>query len=637
VCICAKGYEANATDADQCINVDECTAGTDNCGANTNCSDKSPVEDKEQFSCPCIDGYKFIDSSLLECEDVDECAATLSPCGENEACANTVGGFACSCVAGYIQDSTSTSNKCIDIEECSFNFSPCNKNAKCTEEPGSYSCSCNAGYGGDGILCFDIDECVTGNIDTKAPVCNETVAYCTNIEPPALDSDGFTCTCKSGWESNNGTDCQDVDECLLPKNNSQASNCPADSKCINNDGGYECKCSSGYEAVNGGTCKDINECYGNLKSDGLVEKLHACDLAASCFNQPGNYTCTCPPGWEDTSGDGTQCTQPDWCIDQTACAGGPCCDADAGCTDTRNPARAEYACSCNSGFLGTGLPGECENVDECALHKHNCQGVGVKQCVDTPGSFTCKCCDGGVCGVDDVEGADAYMWNSASARCERDLCATGRHECDVRAECTQSSIDATTSCECTAGWVGDGKVCEDEDECNTERHTCHEEANCVNTIGSFNCTCKQGWEGDGVECNGTTTTALPFDASTTAYEATAAVDATTTDAGFDLEGSGDASGDASGENVSGDNIVSGMGSGNQTSESELAFGEDDFDLMTIVAIVIGGQMACICIWVFFSKCCCKKSETEKSNEYSNQDNFAHNSDYYQTRYETSVC
>ena len=39
-------------------------------------------------------------------------------------------------------------------------------------------------------------------------------------------------------------------------------------------------------------------------------------------------------------------------------------------------------------------------------------------------------------------------------------------------------------------------------ECELEIHTCHVNANCTDTIGSFECTCGEGFEGDGFICTG---------------------------------------------------------------------------------------------------------------------------------------
>ena len=40
----------------------------------------------------------------------------------------------------------------------------------------------------------------------------------------------------------------------------------------------------------------------------------------------------------------------------------------------------------------------------------------------------------------------------------------------------------------------------DNDECNTDEHNCDENADCINTVGSFECMCKQTYFGDGVTC-----------------------------------------------------------------------------------------------------------------------------------------
>ena len=42
----------------------------------------------------------------------------------------------------------------------------------------------------------------------------------------------------------------------------------------------------------------------------------------------------------------------------------------------------------------------------------------------------------------------------------------------------------------------------DLDECQEQKHNCHDMAHGSNTVGSFNCTCLQGFTGDGVICAG---------------------------------------------------------------------------------------------------------------------------------------
>ena len=40
----------------------------------------------------------------------------------------------------------------------------------------------------------------------------------------------------------------------------------------------------------------------------------------------------------------------------------------------------------------------------------------------------------------------------------------------------------------------------DIDECSNGDDKCHPEADCANTLGSYNCSCNLGFEGDGFDC-----------------------------------------------------------------------------------------------------------------------------------------
>ena len=42
----------------------------------------------------------------------------------------------------------------------------------------------------------------------------------------------------------------------------------------------------------------------------------------------------------------------------------------------------------------------------------------------------------------------------------------------------------------------------DIDECETGSQTCHADAHCGNTLGSYTCTCNNGYNGDGFTCHG---------------------------------------------------------------------------------------------------------------------------------------
>ncbi|XP_065194002.1 adhesion G protein-coupled receptor L4-like [Sycon ciliatum] len=55
-------------------------------------------------------------------------------------------------------------------------------------------------------------------------------------------------------------------------------------------------------------------------------------------------------------------------------------------------------------------------------------------------------------------------------------------------------------CECNTGFDGNGRECEDVDECTAGVHQCNEHAMCNNTVGSYSCYCQSGYKGDGTNC-----------------------------------------------------------------------------------------------------------------------------------------
>jgi len=73
------------------------------------------------------------------------------------------------------------------------------------------------------------------------------------------------------------------------------------------------------------------------------------------------------------------------------------------------------------------------------------------------------------------------------------------NDCDENADCTDI-VGGSYECQCKTGYEGDGKSCEDINECEGDTNTCNAEATCTNTEGGFECECNDGFEGDGKEC-----------------------------------------------------------------------------------------------------------------------------------------
>ncbi|CAJ1052781.1 LOW QUALITY PROTEIN: nidogen-1-like [Xyrichtys novacula] len=163
------------------------------------------------------------------------------------------------------------------------------------------------------------------------------------------------------------------------------------------------------------------------------------------------------------------------------------CDINAMC---RPGEGLQFTCECTNGFTGDGR--YCQDTDECR-ETYNICGLNAV-CSNQPGTFRCECLTG-------------YVFASDGRTCIEqggpvDHCRRGSHDCDdpTRAQCSYTGGSAYI-CSCLPGFVGDGRVCRDVDECTHNR--CHREASCTNTEGSFTCQCNPGFHGDGFQCSRT--------------------------------------------------------------------------------------------------------------------------------------
>ncbi|XP_048453046.1 nidogen-1 [Rhincodon typus] len=94
-----------------------------------------------------------------------------------------------------------------------------------------------------------------------------------------------------------------------------------------------------------------------------------------------------------------------------------------------------------------------------------------------------------------------YSSSADSSSVNQNPCYTGTHRCDTNAACRPEQGNRFT-CECSAGFYGDGQTCYDVDECRDDPSICGNYAVCNNQPGTYRCECFTGYQfaDDGRTC-----------------------------------------------------------------------------------------------------------------------------------------
>uniref|UniRef100_A0A6I8SDE6 Matrilin 2 n=1 Tax=Xenopus tropicalis TaxID=8364 RepID=A0A6I8SDE6_XENTR len=155
------------------------------------------------------------------------------------------------------------------------------------------------------------------------------------------------------------------------------------------------------------------------------------------------------------------------------CAPHLCSTARHGCDHFCINTPGSYLCKCKQGYVLNPDEKTCSTQDLCATEKHGCEQI----CVNTPGSYLCQC-------------YEAYKLAADGKSCTvTDYCAVGNHGCQH--QCI--NVNDTYVCQCHPGFIlnQDKKTCRRPDYCAMSNHGCQHE--CVNNDNSFVCKCRNGF------------------------------------------------------------------------------------------------------------------------------------------------
>ncbi|XP_075879180.1 sushi, von Willebrand factor type A, EGF and pentraxin domain-containing protein 1 isoform X2 [Nelusetta ayraudi] len=236
-----------------------------------------------------------------------------------------------------------------------------------------------------GVLCEDpFDVCSTCHTDAT---CDQKAG-----------GSEKECNCKFGFVGNGRSFCQDKDECQLG-----AKICGPHTACHNTYGSYYCTCSAGYSPSNdmdvfipndGTSCQDVDECSTDAP----------CGGGAQCRNLRGSFDCSCMLGYRVHGGvepfhpttDGASCRVVDCgppgpvnlavllSVAETSYGGVATFACDKGFVQKEG----DSSSVCGADGLWTPPTMVCEDVDECSMASP-CGGGA--QCRNLQGSFDCSC------------------------------------------------------------------------------------------------------------------------------------------------------------------------------------------------------------------------------------------------------
>lgn len=476
---CAPGYNCE----DPCV---------DTCGVNSLC-----VAQNHKAVCHCRPGFTG-EPYTLGCEEIKHCE--YHPCHLTAKCVDTPGSYICQCPDTYIGDPYQEG--CRHPNSCPKGDIDCPPDAACLPDIGGESMCKNPC---DHFVCGSNSLCRVVNHQPRC-VCPEGFHGNPNPQDSCIRVSVF---CSKSDECGDHQGCVESQCRLFCSKNEE---CAIGERCIDNHCVQPCfshaDCLQQEACISAGYChlgcRNNNDC---LSSEACIQNTcqnpctikGICGTNALCDVRLHNATCKCPPGFEGTPSPilgckrvvyscsphnpctpglicvGERCRAPcSECVDGEVCVNGVCmviCSSDGNCpvrevcinqycqvgcrTDgdcQLNELCTSNRCLCKPGFIST--PTGCKDEDECLSHP--CHTTAV--CVNTPGSFFCRCREGDI--------GDGY---------------TG---CRSPGECPNGNVDCPPNSACGKDEHGIPKCI---DPCGEE--PCGPHARCLVSNHQFQCSC----------------------------------------------------------------------------------------------------------------------------------------------------
>ena len=222
---------------------------------------------------------------------------------------------------------------------------------------------------------------------------------------------------------------------------------------------FEGQCTDGIN--NGKLITDATN-YANCVESFALEcfnRSNSCRDNSRCISYMTTFLCPCIGGYDENS-DGA-------CVDVDECARGT-----ANCEHACSNLPGTYEC-CPKGHK-QGRDGYCIDLDECLDPSNN---ICDQECLNTEGSYTCKCLDG-------------YKLSANGSKCaDIDECAQVGNSCKYKCENALGSYQ----CECPSGYQldTDGITCYDGNNCVYNNAECKK--HCIGVDGELVCVCEEGF------------------------------------------------------------------------------------------------------------------------------------------------